>query len=195
MFPGKASDEVNQIYATTKSFLDKEMDSSLSFPNGREIFAAASVPERAIPLALNVLLIAARKGDCDKTQKCAEELKLDLWLRNLKTAASLFTNEAYLRKIPEDRRIQIGIAGHNMAKLAAKFEDPAGQYQALRRLVEEAKNSPNEFIGLVQRNLGNIDNPIKTRAARHFNMQTQRANFKPQQRNTDLKGLNPNGSD
>jgi hypothetical protein len=128
MFPGKASYEVNQIYATTKSFLDKEMDSSLSFPNGREIFAAASVPERAIPLALNVLLIAARKGDCDKTQKCAEELKLDLWLRNLKTAASLFTNEAYLRKIPEDRRIQIGIAGHNMAKLAAKFQDPAGQY-------------------------------------------------------------------
>ena len=153
MFTGKASNEANQIHALTKSFLDKEMDSPLSFPTGLEIFATASIPERVIDMTLNSLLIAAKKGDREKTKKCAEEFKLDLWLSNLKTAASLFTNEAYLRKIPEDRRIQIGIAGHNMAKLAAKFQDPAGQYQALRRLVEEARKSPDDFILLVQRTL------------------------------------------
>ncbi|MDR6855562.1 hypothetical protein [Variovorax guangxiensis] len=194
MFPGNASDEADKIYAITKSFLDKEMNSPSSFPNGREIFAAAGVPERTMALTLNVLLITARKGNPNKTQKCAEELKLDLWLANLKTAASLFINEAYLRKIPEDRRVEIGIAGHNMAKLAAKFEDPAGQYQAVRRLVEEGRTSPDAFVQLVRRNLGTIDQPIKKRAARHVDTQVRRANFKSQQRKADLKGfLNANG--
>lgn len=164
LFAGRSSNEANEIYAITKSFLDKEMNSPSAFPNGLEIFTAACVPERSASLALNELLVAARKGRLKEIEGLAKELKLEIWLQNIKTAAALFTNEAYLRKIPKDKRVKIGIAGSNMAKLAAIFEDPAGPYQSAARLAKYARENPAGFSQLVQKDLGPIEPPAVSKA-------------------------------
>jgi hypothetical protein len=194
---GKASVEAEKIYAVTKSFLDQEMRSPGSFNKGVDIFTVALTPERNMGSTLNALLMSARKGRLDAIEQRGMEFKFDIWLRDLKTVASLFTNQAYLRKIPENKRLQIGIAGQNMANLAKRFEDPAGEFQAMRRLAEYAKKSPGAFTLLVQGKLGAIGRTILEDEARDFDTQfkqdklarlaTRRANLKTQDKISNLK--------
>lgn len=88
-----------------------------------------------------------------KIQNLGAEGRLDEQLGKLEFGAKLLTNDQYLNTLPKDKRVPLGILGVNMANLAEIFRKPGGQYQSLRRVLDDAKINPQGFIDRVKREI------------------------------------------